>query len=485
MMEWKGKRVVVIGAARQGVALSRFLVSQGAQVVLNDRRTAEELSNATQSLLDIPPEKIQWILGGHPFEVLDGADLVCLSGGISISMPLVVEARNRGIPLSNDSQIFLEVAPCRVIGITGSAGKTTTTTLVGRMAQAAVEQEGVVNNKSSGSMLDNLGSFIPSKVWVGGNIGSPLITIVDQMSPNDLAVMELSSFQLEIMDRSPQVAAILNITPNHLDRHPTMETYTAAKAHILNYQTADDVSVLRHDDRGAWGLAEKVKGRLYSFGMLPPDPSQNGTYSRDGSLYLKLGDKEYFLMDRFLILLRGEHNLLNVLAASAICAAADLPVATMRAGVEGFRGVPHRLELVRTWKGVSWYNDSIATAPERSIAAIRSFEEPLVLLAGGRDKNLPWGDFATLVRQRIDHLILFGEAAQKIEQVVEAVKVEESDRAFTLIRCKGLHQAVMEAGRVAEHGDVVLLSPGGTSFDEFRDFEERGEAFRQWVMDLV
>ena len=485
MMGWKGKRVVVIGAARQGVALSRFLVSQGAQVVLNDQRKAEELSNATQSLSDIPPEKIRWIFGGHPFEVLDGADLVCLSGGISISMPLVVEARGRGIPLSNDSQIFLEVAPCRVIGITGSAGKTTTTTLVGRMAQAAIEQENVVKNNPSGRISDNSASFYPSKVWVGGNIGSPLITNVDKMSLNDLAVMELSSFQLEIMDRSPQVAAILNITPNHLDRHPTMEAYTTAKARILDYQTPDDVSILGRDDRGAWDLAEKVKGRLYSFGMLPPDSSQNGTYCRDGSLYLKVGDKEYFLMDRFLILLRGEHNLLNVLAASAVCAAADLPIAAMRAGVEGFRGVPHRLELVRTWKGVSWYNDSIATAPERSIAAIRSFEEPLVLLAGGRDKNLPWGDFATLVRKRIDHLVLFGEAAYKIEQAVEAVNVEENDRPFTLTRCKGLQQAVMEARRVAEPGDVVLLSPGGTSFDEFRDFEERGEAFRQWVMDLV
>jgi len=400
-------------------------------------------------------------------------------------MPLVVEALGRGIPLSNDSLIFLEVVPCRVIGITGSAGKTTTTTLVGRMAQAAIEQESVVKNNPGGRALDNPGSFFPAKVWVGGNIGSPLITIVDQMSPNDLAVMELSSFQLEIMDRSPQVAAILNITPNHLDRHPTLEAYTAAKTHILDYQTPDDVSVLGRDDRGAWGLAEKVKGRLYSFGKLPPDPSQDGTYCRDGSLYLKLGDQEYFLMDHSSILLRGEHNLLNVLAASVICAAVDLPIAAIQAGVEGFRGVPHRLELVRTWEGVSWYNDSIATAPERSMAAIRSFEEPLVLLAGGRDKNLPWEDFATLVRQQIDHLILFGEAAQKIERVVEAVQADESDRAFTLSRCKGLRQAVMEARRLTEPGDVVLLSPGGTSFDEFRDFEERGEAFRQWVMDLV
>ncbi len=463
MRDWQGRQVVIIGAARQGLALARYLALHGAHVVINDRRPAGEMENALASLSDLPLNAVEWVFGGHPLEVLDRADVLCPSGGVSLQMPLVEEARRRGVTLSNDSQIFLEAAPCRVIGITGSAGKTTTTTLVGRMAQAA------------------LGS---SKVWVGGNIGAPLVAAVDQMKPDDLAVMELSSFQLEIMSCSPQIAAVLNITPNHLDRHANMDEYITAKKHILDFQVADDAAVLGRNDLGAWKLTASIHGRLVSFGLQQPVPGQRGTYVWENQLYWQDGAIRICLMPRSDIQLRGEHNLLNVLAACAIAAAAGLPVEALRAGVQGFLGVPHRLELVREWKGVRWYNDSIATAPERSIAAIRSFDEQLVLLAGGRDKNLPWEDFAALVCQRVDHLILFGEAAGKIGQAIEQAKTAERQRPFSIKRCAGLREAVQEAALVASAQDVVLLSPGGTSFDEFRDFEERGEAFRQWVMSL-
>ncbi len=208
--------------------------------------------------------------------------------------------------------------------------------------------------------------------------------------------MELSSFQLEIMTRSPQVAAVLNITPNHLDRHSSMQAYTAAKARILAYQPGDGAAVLGRDDPGAWGLKDSVRGKLVAFGEHPWS-AMPGTYLKNGKLILWDGMAEAVLMEQSSIGLRGQHNLLNVLAACAIAFAAGLPVEAMRAGVEGFSGVPHRLEFVRSWGGASWYNDSIATAPERSMAAIRSFDEPLVLLAGGRDKNLPWDDFARLV----------------------------------------------------------------------------------------
>lgn len=495
--DWKGKRVIVIGAARQGIALARYLVLHGARVVLNDRRTADELKYARESLSSLLGENpgvdgsLRFAFGGHPLELLDQADCVCLSGGVSLQLPLVQEALARGISLSNDSQIFLEAAPCPVIGITGSAGKTTTTTLVGRMAQAAAKPGGKRNKEkmhpsSLRSTQGKLFSLHPStKVWVGGNIGSPLISVAEEMQPEDLAVMELSSFQLEPMTRSPQVAAILNITPNHLDRHASMQEYTTAKARILDYQAPQDIAVLGRDDPGAWGLAEKAHGRLVSFGMERPAAGQVGTFYQDGSLHLQDGDSASFLMSRSSIGLRGEHNLLNVLAACAIAAAVGLPAEAMRAGVENFLGVPHRLELVRCWKDASWYNDSIATAPERTIAAIRSFSEALVLLAGGRDKNLPWDDFALLVRQRVDHLVLFGEAADKIYQAVDQAPEHPSRRPYTVDRCAGLQEAVMVAGRRAEAGDVVLLSPGGTSFDEFRDFEERGEAFQKWVMNLT
>jgi UDP-N-acetylmuramoylalanine--D-glutamate ligase len=467
---WAGCKALVIGVARQGLSLAEYLVQHGAHVILNDARLAGELASVQASLADRvagQPGSLRWVCGAHPLDLLDEVSVVFVSGGVPLTLPLVVEAGRRGIPLSNDSQIFMAGRPCKAIGITGSAGKSTTTTLVGRIAGE---------------------SSLYEKVWVGGNLGSPLIAHLDEMTPGDLAVLELSSFQLEIMDLAPDIAAILNITPNHLDRHGTMEAYAAAKARILDYQPDDSAVVLGRDDPGAWSLKDRVKGQLYSFGLSPLPPDQAGAYIQDGELFIRLpGRAGQKLFDHTVILLRGEHNLLNVLAAAAIAAAAGIEFEAIRRGVDGFRGIAHRLEYVRTWHGAEWYNDSIATAPERVIADIHSFDEPLVLLCGGRDKKLPWEDFARLVYQRVDHLILFGEAAEKINRAMHAVAQElqiTTPERPTITICSKLAQAVEEASRLVQPGDVVLLSPGGTSFDEFHDFEERGECFARWVREL-
>ncbi|NPA92335.1 MAG: UDP-N-acetylmuramoyl-L-alanine--D-glutamate ligase [Chloroflexi bacterium] len=477
MDKYRGKRVLIIGAGRQGTALARYLAQHGAHVVLNDRRPASALEAARAALADLP---IQWALGGHPLSLLEGVDLVCPSGGVPLTLPLVQEAQARGIPLSNEAQIFMEAAPCPVVGITGSAGKTTTTTLVGRMAASAAEDVHGI----SYSQEEAAKAALPRrwrKVWVGGNIGNPLIADVDAMTPDDLAVMELSSFQLELMTASPQVAAVLNITPNHLDRHGTMEAYTAAKARILAFQGAQDVAVLGWEDPGAWGLRSQVQGRLLTFGLPQPPEDVDGTFLNGETLALRQNGRVMPLFPRDVIRLRGEHNVRNVLAASAVAAALGLTPAHMRAGVEGFLGVPHRLELVRVLDGVAWYNDSIATAPERAMAAIRSFDEPLVLLAGGRDKKLPWDAWASLVRQRVRALVVFGEAA---DLILDALAQAEGPLPEVVLRCHSLEEAVRAAYHTAQPGDVVLLSPGGTSFDAFRDFAERGERFREWVNAL-
>ncbi len=481
MTDWHGRRVLIIGAGRQGTALARYLARHGAQVVLNDRRPAEALAPAREALADLP---LEWVTGGHPLEALEGVDLVCPSGGVPLTLPLIQEAVRRGIPLSNEAQIFLEAAPCPVVGITGSAGKTTTTTLVGRMAaSAAAEVSGVSYSQSHKS--DTQTASLPRrwrKVWVGGNIGNPLIADVDAMTPDDLAVMELSSFQLELMTRSPQVAAVLNITPNHLDRHGTMEAYTAAKAHIVDFQTPADWAVLGWEDPGAWGLRSRVQGRLLTFGLAPPPEGVAGTFVSGQTLKLRTPQGEVDLFRQEVVQLRGVHNLRNVLAAAAVAYALGLSPEHMRAGVAGFTGVPHRLELVRVLDGVAWYNDSIATAPERAMAAIRSFEEPIVLLAGGRDKKLPWEEWAALVRQRVRVLVVFGEAR---DLILNALAQAEGPLPEQVLRCGSLEDAVRAAYHAAQPGDVVLLSPGGTSFDEFRDFAERGERFRQWVWELA
>jgi UDP-N-acetylmuramoylalanine--D-glutamate ligase len=475
MSEWKGKHVVIVGAARQGLALAGYLLAQGADVTLTDKRPRSDLLPAEQILAQLSPRasSVRWISGGHPLSLLDGADLLCLSGGVSPVLPLAIAAQQRGIPLSNDSQIFLEIVPCKVIGVTGSAGKTTTTTLVGRIAQAAIDRP--------------TGQPVPyRKVWVGGNIGTPLISVIDQILPGDLCVMELSSFQLELMTHSPHIAVILNITPNHLDRHVTMQAYSAAKARILQFQTQEDCAVLGRDDPEAWSLAKMVHGARSSFGFSDLAADQLGVFQQGEAIYLQdqVGSPATLVVHAHEIALRGAHNLLNVMAAFAATAMAGLPVEAMRKGVIGFAGVPHRLEFVRSWGGADWYNDSIATAPERTMADLRSFEEPLILLAGGRDKNLPWDEFASLVRRRVDHLIVFGEAAEVILQAIERDPLDPHSILQSVTRCAGLQQAVQTAAQIVQPGDVVLLSPGGTSFDEFKDFEERGECFAQWVKNL-
>ena len=459
MKNWSGLRILIIGAARQGLAAGRFLARHGALVTINDQRSADQLAEARQALAGL---EIRWAAGGHPLELLDDTDLVCLSGGVPLTLPIVVEAGRRGLALTNDSQIFMEAVPCRVIAITGSAGKTTTTTLVGRMAKSAVQP--------------------PVRAWVGGNIGLPLIDHLDEIGAQDLVILELSSFQLELMTRSPQVGAILNITPNHLDRHGTMDAYAAAKAHILTHQSPEDIAILSRDEIGAWAQRSKVAGRLVSFGLARPLAGETGTYVEHGQICLHTPAGDQVLLDAEKIRLRGQHNLYNVLAACAIAHAAGFSAAAMEAGVEDFRGVTHRLEWVRTWHGANWYNDSIPTAPERTMAAIRSFEEPLVLLLGGRDKDLPWGDLAALVRERVDHVVVFGEAALKILAALGTTSA--GARPFSIQACSGLQQAVQAAAQVVEAGDVVLLSPGGTSYDEFKDFEQRGERFREWVKQL-
>jgi UDP-N-acetylmuramoylalanine--D-glutamate ligase len=449
-----GKRVGVIGFARQGKALARWLPTIGAQVAMTDGKTAEALS-----LDKAAYPGVDFYLGGDTSGFLDGLDLLCLSGGVPLEQPLVQAAVAHGIPLSNDAQLFLERCPAPVIGITGSAGKTTTTTLVGLMVKA--------------------GGWT---TWVGGNIGDVLLDVLPQIEPDHRVVMELSSFQLEIMTRSPQIAAITNITPNHLDRHGTMEVYTRAKAQILLHQQVGDVAILGRDDAGAASLADAVGGDLawFSANSMVADGAFlagqrvviTGVSSPDGDAHI--------VCERGDILLRGDHNVQNVLAACAISGAAGVQPNAMLTVIREFRGVPHRQEPVRTLDGVTYVNDSIATAPERVLAALKSYDEPLVLLAGGRDKKLDWEPMLKLALQKARHIVAFGEAGEIVDNTVRKF----GGTADVLTRVTTLEEAVRAAQAVAQPGDIVLLSPGGTSYDAYTDFAERGVHFRQLVQSL-
>jgi UDP-N-acetylmuramoylalanine--D-glutamate ligase len=468
------------------MALARFFLTEGAYVTVSDMRSAEQLSAVCAELQAFAAEapaagaqssRLKFALDGHPVSLLDDADLLCLSGGVSPAIPIVQAAITRGIRLSNDGQLTLCYCPAPIIGITGSAGKTTTTTLVGLMLGAA--------------------GFT---VHVGGNIGTPLLDKLAQIGPGDKVVMEFSSFQAELFSRSPAIAALLNITPNHLDRHPSMSHYAAAKANILRFQDSGDTCVLSADDNytGQWlrdgrcqipageGQAAvyfPLQGTRLGFSLRSEVPA--GAFLAGDRLIWRrsgVGDVEICRADE--VRLRGHHNLANILAASCLAGAAGADVAAMRSVAITFAGVEHRLEIVRERNGVTWVNNSIDTAPERTIAALRSFTEPIVLLAGGRDKHLPWEECAAVIHQRARCVVLFGEAAGLIENALLRHARETGIRLVQITRCDDLPGAVAAAAAVAQPGDVVLLAPGGTSFDAYVDFAARGQHFRALVEAL-
>jgi UDP-N-acetylmuramoylalanine--D-glutamate ligase len=443
---------VIVGLARQGKALARHFAEQGAEVVVTDLRSQDELRPAVEAA-ELP---LELALGGHPEQSWRAPTAV--PGGV---LPICRwHSRRAAGSVERLAALPEPVPPAR--SESPIRREDTVTALLGEMARLWAQSVG-------------------TQVWVGGNIGRPLLADLAQIGQSDLVVMELSSFQLELMTASPAIAVVLNLTPNHLDRHHTLEAYRRAKARILEFQSEGDIAVLGVEDPGAWALRKHVRGRLMGFARTLPD-GVDGAQLEGESIVLRSSRAVRTICELAAIRLRGEHNLLNVLAACSAAATVDLPVAAMAEGIAEFRGVPHRLEFVRRVRGADWYNDSIATTPERSLAAIRSFEEPLVLLAGGRDKDLDWTEFGTVVRARLDHLVLFGEAAGKIAAAVGSL--QPGDRLASIDRAPGLAEAVgMAAGR-AGSGDVVLLAPGGTSFDEFVDFAERGDRFRQWVEAL-
>jgi len=471
-------RCSIIGLAREGTALARFLAQRGAIVTISDLKSEEELQENIARINGFP---IHLVLGGHPWEILDQTDVLFLSPGVPLKAPIVAEAQRRGIPISSETKLFTELCPASIIGVTGSSGKTTTVSLVGQMLKAS--------------------GF---RTWVGGNIGQPLIGHLEEIEATDKVVMELSSFQLEIMEWSPSIAAILNITPNHLDRHSSLEAYIEAKLNILRFQQPGDVAILGYDlISNLKSQISNLKSQILSFSLR--GEVEQGTFLQDGKIILRLEDTEQRICSADEIELLGRHNLENVLAACTIAAAAGASRQAMANVATTFEGVEHRLELVREKDGVRYYNDSIATSPERTVAALRSFDQPIVLLAGGRDKHLPWDEMARLTLAKVKHLVLFGEAGPIIERAIQAASDKRQaasderqaasderqaasgktqEARCQMHKCATLEEAVGVAAGVAEPGDVVLLSPGGTSFDAFKDFVERGERFRELVRAL-
>lgn len=451
-MDVAGKKVVVLGLARSGVAAARLLSRLGATVVANDRREAAELAADLESLSGLP--NVTVITGGHPEEILESPTaLVVKNPGIPQEIPVVKRARALGIPVISEVELAYWHLKIPVMAITGTNGKTTTTALAGEMFKA-------------GGM----------RTQVAGNIGLPLSSVVEVADSLDVAVAELSSFQLEdTLTFRPRVAAILNITPDHMDRHHTMEQYIEAKARIFVNQKEDDALVLNADDPVAFSLREKSPSRVFLFSR--KILVENGAFVRDGKIVLRKDGREETVCGTGEIALPGAHNLENALAAALVAFLGGVPVTAIAGTLKSFAGVAHRLERVCSIKGVNFYNDSKGTNTDATRKALEAFSVPIVLIAGGYDKGGTFADLAESMHGRVKKAVLMGQVRERLAAAL-------AEKRIPWIYADSLESAVATAFQAAAPGDVVLLSPACASWDMFSNYEERGDRFKAAVRKL-
>lgn len=445
----KNRRVTVLGLGVSNRPLVKLLLDAGAKVTVRDGASREALGDIVDEL---EGRGCGFVLGGGYLKDID-ADVIFRSPGIMPHEAGIVEAVKNGARLTSEMEAFFEVCPCKIIAVTGSDGKTTTTTVVSEIL------------KASGHT-----------VHVGGNIGTPLLDRADSMSPEDVAVLELSSFQLMTMKSSPDMAVVTNVAPNHLDKHTDMDEYVDAKRNIFQNSPHPGVTVLNADNDITRSFAGKAGEGVRYFSRR--DIVENGAYCQNGIIYCSLGGRPEKIMDSSDIFIPGEHNVENYLAAFALLYGL-VPVKAMADTARSFRGVEHRIELVRELHGVKYYNDSIASSPSRTRAGLRSFKDKVILIAGGKDKGVPFDTLGEDIKEHVKTLVLTGLTADKIEKAALDAGFEGP-----IIKKDDFKEAVLAASAAAETGDVVILSPACTSFDRFRNFAERGNYFKEIVMGL-
>jgi UDP-N-acetylmuramoylalanine--D-glutamate ligase len=453
-MDVNNKRVLVVGLGKSGVASALFLKAKGARVTVSDSKPQDQLKDQIPVLLD---NGIAVETGGHGERTFRGQDLIVVSPGVPTDSPPLVQARALGENVIGEVELAAQFFPGRIVAITGSNGKTTTTTLTGEIVAGAGH-----------------------RAAVGGNIGTPAITLVEGATADTIAVLEVSSFQLEtIQTFRPRVAVVLNVTPDHLDRHRTFAAYADAKARIFENQRAEDFTVLNADDQTCVELATRTRAQAFWFSRATE--VKQGTFVREGRILFRdtNGQKEIMLISE--IPLKGAHNVENVLAAVCVGALLGCEPDRIRTAVRNFKAVEHRLEHVATIGGVDYYNDSKATNVDATIKAIESFPANIHLILGGKDKGSDYTVLNELIQKRVKRVYTIGAAAAKIESQIVSSKNggPEIDHAETL------ETAIRHAAEIAKPGDVVLLAPACASFDQFRNYEHRGKVFKQVVSSLA
>jgi UDP-N-acetylmuramoylalanine--D-glutamate ligase len=450
MIDVRNKHVLVVGLGRSGHAVALCLQRHGAMVMVTDTKPPAAFGPLIPELL---AQKIGVVLGSQSAEVFLGHDLVVVSPGVPWDLPQLQAVRARGVPVVPEIEVASWYLRDPIVGVTGSNGKTTTTTLLGQMLEA---------------------SGFPT--FVGGNIGIPLSSAVDRVATGSIVVAELSSFQLEaIHDFRPHVAVLLNISPNHLDRHPSFEAYAQAKRQIFRNQGPGDYAILNADDPWVRGLGPALLSRRVFFSRVQQVPC--GVFVSNGNVVFRRGHLERVLFETREVRLRGDFNLEDVLGAAAAACVLGADFDAVRRAVREFKGVEHRLEYVRDLCGVAFYNNSKATSVDATVKSLEAFEQGVHLILGGKDKGAPYAPLRPLLKSKVRDVLLIGAAADRI--------AEELSGAAELIRAGTLESAVLEAFQRARPGDVVLLAPACSSFDQFQDYEHRGQVFKDLVARLA
>lgn len=450
------KRVAVLGIGISNTPLIKYLADLGVQVTAFDMAEADSLRESLEVLKD---KQVEYRLGKDYLTHLKGFDVIFKTPRVRYDIPELIAEQQRGAEVTSEMEVFVDLCPAQIFAVTGSDGKTTTTTLIYELL------------KSAGY-----------KCWLGGNIGVPLLSNIDEISQSDKVVLELSSFQLHTMKKSPDIAVVTNLSPNHLDVHKSMGEYIEAKKNIFLYQSPKDKLILNYDNEITKGFEPEANGEAIFFSR--KHNLAKGAYLENNKLIYSNGNQSYELINKKQILLKGVHNLENYLAA--IAAVFDyVDISDIEKVASTFGAVEHRMEFVRTLNDISFYNDSIGSSPTRTIAGLRAFEEKVVLIAGGYDKNIPFDEMGPAMSETLRALVLLGATGPKIE---EALRVETQKtgigRDIEIIYSYSMEEAVTLAYKAARPGDAVVLSPASASFDMFKNFEERGNLFKEVVNNL-
>ncbi len=452
----KGKRVAVLGIGISHIPLIRYLSKLGVDITAFDKSDENKLGDSINEFKGL---NIKFSLGDDYLKNLIGFDIIFKTPGMRFDLPEIEDARKNGAQVTSEMEVFFEVCPAQIFAVTGSDGKTTTTTLIYKM----LKEQGY-------------------NCWLGGNIGTPLLDRIDEINDTDKVVLELSSFQLHTMTLSPQVAVVTNLSPNHLDMHKSMEEYVEAKKNIYLHQSENDKLILNFDNDITRDFIKEAKGKTVYFSRV--NSIDSGAKMNGEMLVYSSGKDGIEIVNVSDIVIPGVHNIENYLAA--IAAVIDyVEIDTIRRVATTFKGVEHRIELVRELDGIKFYNDSIASSPSRTIAGLNSFKQKVILIAGGYDKKIPYDVMGEVLVNKVKCLVLIGQTAPKIEKALTGeIHRTGKGKDIIIVRCNTMKEAVEKAYEYAKSGDIITMSPASASFDMFKNFEERGKQFKDIVNSM-